>query len=575
MRRRKSLRRRMLVRSSATGLPSLPANSTVRITLPGVGWVTEHNDARQGVIGSTLQRHFIAIPSSQFGNRYFWFSMDDGNGNQTGFDPGVYESSLAGYTGVEIELANTARDPEDVAEAFLAAAETIYGTENVLQDSDVVEITGDFTTVDIFSGSSWEGRGAAGYWGAQRYVRNGLGHVDGFGLAGNINGSFSANIFAPPVDNNRLNAIQFLIGATAGSDIRLLIYDAGIGGADENPEGAQLLYDSGVISAATLITNTWNTHYINANIEIGNGTSLWFSLVCEASSNTALNFQSVASGEIGQWNNQDALVGGLSNDVNVDPPAVFPAGATESGANITPAVRFVYAAAPYAANGQWQRNQWPTPFTPAEAWTDTSNGFPNQLESGGTLPPDVGGLYAVRLGCPMTPTVLGDTIRLWLRQGGVLRDPRGASLVFNSEVRLNVDSLGRAIYRADLPSEIFIQRSDPIWIGLEGDGNTNIHFQLVSSGGHLNIAPRHGEIAYSNPMDHPDNIPGVSEIEFESVDSADIEVNPANSTEVVYPNVEVGPGFNPPGPGDTFSAFRPQNLTPQFVDFQTNPFIIS
>lgn len=547
---------------------------TLNLAMPGAGWVTAHNDARQGVIGCTIQRHFIAIPSPVHGDYYFWYTMDDGNGNQVGFDPGDYETSLAGFTGVQVQLSNGVRTPRDVAIATRSAMNAIYGAGNLSVFSTSVRLTGYFVLDDVFVGSPWTSRGSAGYWGAQRYVRNGLGHVDGFSAGGNINGSFAAHMTAPAINNNRLQAIQFLIGANTGSDIRLLLYSGASAG---DPEGATLIYDSGVIDAADLVAQTWNTHYLTEDLEIGNAASLWLTLICEASSTTALNFQSIAAGDIGEFTSQDLRVGGLTNNVNDTPASSFPSGSSASGANLTPAMRIVYAAAPYAGDGQWQRNQWPTPNIAPGDWPAVSAGFSNQIVCGGVFPPQVGGLFAYRIGCSMARGTTGLGARLWLMQGGAIRDPQGADVLTNSQVRMNHTDTSVDHWYVDYGTPIFIDTSQRIWLGCEGDGVSDVHFQLISSGGHFNIAPRWGNVGYSNPLDWPDNVVGASELEFENIDNIDQEVDPANATEDPYPTgLEIGPSFSAPvPPGDTFVAWRPENVTPQVVDLRTNTFIIT
>ncbi len=236
-----------LFRHFGVGLAAA-SSETLRVTYPGSAWLgDELSPTNEGTWAGSIVGSWHEVSSTH----YLYVTQNDGAGRFVGVDPGDYEARLVGLTGVEIQLPAGTLDPDDVGTQvetqWNAAGTSIVATDNGSGQVDFVGSIDAAAIVAAGPGTDWESRNTeATCTGAQEYAASGVGNA-------NIDWQTWCevdNAFAPSTTYRVVGIVY------RGTNLRIGIARGGAAAGD--PEGATVLYDSGVLAGGG---STWHVHY--------------------------------------------------------------------------------------------------------------------------------------------------------------------------------------------------------------------------------------------------------------------------------------------------------------------------
>lgn len=207
---------------------------TVTVSMPPINAESSEETMRDmGRLGSHIVGHYWTLGS----NRYVWYTH-----NGIGFDPGIHDDSLAGRTGIQVDLDPGNRTAAQVATSTAAAIET-EGTYGATAVSSDVEITG--TDTAAAGPRAWD-PAANGLRGMQWSTLPGL---NSFPNA-NTSGSLLTNLPNEPII---ISGFRIAAGAAHTSQMTVAIYQGGA--SDTDFQGAALVGVVGVTSGSATSAN--------------------------------------------------------------------------------------------------------------------------------------------------------------------------------------------------------------------------------------------------------------------------------------------------------------------------------
>jgi len=225
------------------------ASETLEVTYPPASWLGYvMTAALEGTDGSTLAGTFHTVGTDY----YVWYSHHDGT-EYVGVDPGDREPSLAGMTGVEVQLAAGNHTTTSVATATETAWNAAGTGISIVRASGVGTYTGSIDAAASFAGGTWDTRSAG---------HGGLGTTD----------MISTSSFA--VDSTRwmqidpanvpsvafsITGVEVLRANDITNPVRLMV---AVGGADGDPENAVVVAQKVVASPAAI--DSWAGAHFSA-----------------------------------------------------------------------------------------------------------------------------------------------------------------------------------------------------------------------------------------------------------------------------------------------------------------------
>lgn len=200
--------------AAAGGVPEV-TTETATFTAGPASWHDRRQASIQGTHGSTRSGLYWVIPATgSETDRYVWWSHDDGDGRQTGLDPGNYVAALSGYTGVEVPLAAGPLSASAVATATRTALSGLYTT--IGGTGADVSIEGEIDSATCSVGGMWS-PSSAGAWGTRRSTPQFTGNP----LSGRI-GQFGVS----PAADVIVTALGMYLAAST-DDVRVALYSGG------------------------------------------------------------------------------------------------------------------------------------------------------------------------------------------------------------------------------------------------------------------------------------------------------------------------------------------------------------
>jgi hypothetical protein len=354
--------RRVLAIAAFAAAGAGSSEVTLDVTLPPASFLNSSNSSRQGLSGSTYVGCFAAFPSvGEDDSFYIWYSHDDGTGRFVGVNPGNFEPALAGFTGIEVQLAAGNRTAPQVAtstQTTLAGA-GIEATVN----SNVVSITGTYDAGGVFTGGSYDDAGG-GTIDDQLPL---LGGILGWTREDTASNSFAAasmraqrfdNADLPP-DRFRITGLESYWGDVHTGQGTFAIYQGGAG--DFDFQGATLLGIIGTTggSATDQWVRTLCTPSNVIEVDPANG-NVW--LVWAADAGATWNFEGStgARSVVAQYAVQAGTNLGIflfnagASGSGASFPATAPALAAAGHSAFIGSFRLIIQRAPYYGDFQWK-----------------------------------------------------------------------------------------------------------------------------------------------------------------------------------------------------------------------------
>lgn len=506
------------------------AASTLLLTTPSSAYLTGTRAEIDGRTGSTLGGHYIAIPESvgsSVGDHYFYFTQDDGDGVQRGFDPIGWESGLTGYTGHQVSLPFGNLSSSQVSTVLSSSMSSTYssifisGSELAIQSE--IDVTG------TFFGNSWDERGPAGIWG----FRDGTALGSEFSQANTI----LAHMLTPDTSGSILiRGMSIYIGGTYdGTDqLRLVCYQGGTGSL--NPVGATLLYDFGQIESSG--TDRWHTLWATGSVEMTSGSDTWIGCISAGTSATTVGYEN-SSQDFGDFTESQDIRQfdtPLGNSPGSAAPTTIGTGSVLTAFGFVIGCKLHYETTPIVGNGEWKR-KYGVHVAPAAVPTDFA--FSGTQFVGGNLPIQVSSSVVDYI------EVIGEstpTYRLALMQGGAIEAPASSTIVWDGGQLAG--GAGSDWYRVTAPtgsSSVPIDIGEPIWVWIKGDGSNGR--LSIDTGAPNQVNPD------DNPMDWPQNLGVGSRQEYNTLDSNPnhtLDATVAFESPFVSDITDVQNGNNPP-----------------------------
>ncbi len=351
------------VTPKAVGSSGAAVSQTQRVVHPPASFLANAQTAiLEGTGGGTICGSWYPV-----GSYYVWYSHSDGV-EATGVDPGDYEASLSGLTGVEVALASGSHTGIAVATATETAWNAAGTGVTAVRTGDSIDYTGSITAVTT-TGGAWASRGS----GHGTYGTTDLASSASFGLdTTRFHQVLASNL---PSTAFRIVGVRVKRGNNVGAGFRLAVYTDGT--ADGDPENAVLQAEKEVAANGT---GEWSAAYFAPDdvVEIGTpgSTRVWIGMQGSGatSSISAENVvtQPPAQGDFYvSGSNQVLFITGQNTGAGTAFPAT--AGAVASSNNFAVWVQLIVQVAPYYGDAAWRSWAGPTPGRNDTSLTATSN----------------------------------------------------------------------------------------------------------------------------------------------------------------------------------------------------------
>ena len=445
-------------------------------TCAAASWDTRGRAARNGTYGSTRQGAYWLLPGST--NRYVWWSHDDGTGRFVGYDPGDYEAALAGYVGIEVQLAAGNRTAAQVATATRAALNSTYTVSGA--SANVIIAGGGLSPLLADVGEAFVSRGTAGLWGSR-------------GMTPASHGNAMNDVVCSHATSPAEDVVITAIGVhVSGGDmntppdpdepIEVALY---VGGAAGEAGGAAFAGTTLVAQgslAPDAVGYVWLPLTAAQAAEIPASSSLW---LCAKGglgyTTTRTNYHGQGSASSDLTNQQLVVLEAGGGAGQIDPTYGVPFPASLAGINVasvfgvTLMANLEYRTAPFASDGSWGAVLGVhTDDVLGGSQSDLLGGDPlgaNVLMSVTT--PPVQGMELARREIAIGGTHTGQ-FRLGIYAGGAAEDPDGATLLHDEGQ--TAGSATNAWVGIDVAPGVSVAASSLVWLAFRGNGNVTVRF---------------------------------------------------------------------------------------------------
>jgi hypothetical protein len=392
-----------------------------------------------------------------------YWTQDDGDGRYCGIDPGPYVAALAGYTGVEVQLAAGAVTASARATATRSALSGLY--TSVGGSGADVAITGELDAATCAIGGLG-GSTEAGMFGTRRQTPQ----FNTTALSGRV-GQFGVS----PAFDCTVTAIGIYL-SDAATNVRVAIYS---GGTQGSLTGTTLEAEVVIPSGGT---DAWTWTALTASQVFDLPTSTNFRIVLKSNGTSEPGYTAVATLTGVDW--PDAGGGStysleIYDTMSTDPSVAFPA--SLSGEGITTSGVYVHAAFQYTAadgtSGVFTTRIGISPDITPAALAQTSS----------LTAPDANGA-ALFMGTP-NPGLLGMQLSSWhmvygtqhstqmrafVAQGGSIGDGDGSTVLWQSQSSGSATDAWVSVAASGAVSDTGV-----IWWGVVNNVSTaNLRFAL-------------------------------------------------------------------------------------------------
>lgn len=415
------------------------SSEVLELTFPPASFTVQEGVCRQGMAGSTLLGCYIAIPGTgATQDTYVYFTHDVGGSRFVGIDPGDSDSSLDGYTGVEVQLVSGSRTSSQVASAVHGELDALGIYDEVTLDSDTVTIVGGIDAAAAFTGGSYDSRGGGTI--DDEYPRGGK--VIGF-TNYTQNATFAidtarAQKFRPtdiPSSSFRVVGYRVKWGTSHTGQIQAALYQGGVG---YNYHSASLLANMGRTSGSAVSAPVdvlfEPDNYVEVDPTAGD---LWICWMGDGATSPIASFSSTGAG-VGAASDFDHNTADSNNAIWVlsgTPPSgstgTFPAALPARGAAFAfkTAFQLIIQEPPYYGDLTW-KTRFGLMMSSSLAGTSTMAGV---FTSTAFTVPNVLGLKADRVYVNYAAHDVGEQFRLeWWEGGASATNISGSTLVWDA-----------------------------------------------------------------------------------------------------------------------------------------------
>ena len=228
-----------------TVVAAITGSTSVLISMPPVNAESSEPTMRDmGRLGSHIAGHYWTLGSSH----YVWYNHGSGC-----FDPGTFDTSLSGYTGIEVPLAAGNNTATQVASASAAAIDGVGSFTSVANGTNV-EVTG--TSIAAAGSVPYASATNYGLVGTQYSRLSAIGGATSFGQTVMAGAVLTGSVI--PTGSIIITGFRVSIGSVHNSQLTVGIYQGGV--SDSDSDGATLV---GIVGSTTGSATT-EEHFVPA-----------------------------------------------------------------------------------------------------------------------------------------------------------------------------------------------------------------------------------------------------------------------------------------------------------------------